>query len=108
MQIHCDFKMLFEEWTKLEIDLSQTSHPSATSSSTTNATINSATYHNRNTSWQTFRREQAVFFQNMEVLEKKLATILLQAFGDCHNWEQLTKVTGVAYTSCSPNHVVEH
>ncbi|XP_073817377.1 dynein beta chain, ciliary-like [Musca autumnalis] len=92
-QIHSDFKMLFEEWTKLEIDLSQASqHPSAVNSSGNN-NHNSMTYHKNTNSWQIFRREQAIFFQNMEVLEKKLATILLQAFGDCHNWEQLTKLT---------------
>uniref|UniRef100_A0A1I8NUQ9 Dynein heavy chain tail domain-containing protein n=1 Tax=Stomoxys calcitrans TaxID=35570 RepID=A0A1I8NUQ9_STOCA len=82
-QIHADFKMLFEEWTKLDIDLSH----STTATSTTTAA------QKKNPNWQMFRREQAIFFQHMEVLEKKLATILLQAFGDCHNWEQLTKLT---------------
>lgn len=39
-----------------------------------------------------FKREQVYFFQRMHVLEQKLATILQQAYSDCHNWEQLRKV----------------
>ncbi|XP_046805883.1 dynein beta chain, ciliary-like [Lucilia cuprina] len=80
-QIHGEFKLLFEDWTKLEIDLGQPASVTAT-----NFTYN-------HIKRQTFKREQILFFQRMHVLEKKLATILQQAYNDCHNWEQLTKLT---------------
>lgn len=71
--------MLFEEWTKLEIDVSHT-HSTQSSAS------------RRDIRWRTFQQEQARFFEHMQVIEIKLATILVQAYTDCHNWEQLTKV----------------
>ncbi|XP_037811861.1 dynein beta chain, ciliary, partial [Lucilia sericata] len=70
-QIHSEFKLLFEDWTKLEIDLGQ-----------------SPTLKDK-----PLKEKQIIFFQRMHVLEKKLATILQQAYNDCHNWEQLAKLT---------------
>ncbi|KAM7359982.1 dynein beta chain, ciliary-like [Cochliomyia hominivorax] len=69
-QIHSEFKLLFEEWTKLEIDLGQ--------QSTSTPSYTSYTHIKR----QTFKREQIIFFQRMNVLEKKLATILQLSYSD--------------------------
>ncbi|XP_060647178.1 dynein beta chain, ciliary [Drosophila nasuta] len=70
-QIFNEFKLLFEQWTDVDIDLTA---PAAHK-------------------WKCFKREQAIFFGRMQLLEQKLATVLLQAFEQCHSWMQLLKLT---------------
>lgn len=43
--------------------------------------------------WKCFKREQSIFFARMQVLEQKLATVLQQAYEECHSWMQLLKLT---------------
>lgn len=63
--------MLFEQWSNVDIDLT--------------ATVASK--------WKCFRREQTLFFSRMQLLEQKLATVLLQAFEQCHSWMHLLRLT---------------
>ncbi|ALC45571.1 CG41497 [Drosophila busckii] len=69
--IFAEFKLLFEQWTNVDIDLTA---PAAHK-------------------WKCFKREQVIFFGRMQLLEQKLATVLLQAFEQCHSWMQLLKLT---------------
>lgn len=71
MQIFNEFKVLFEHWTDVDIDLAA---PAAHK-------------------WKCFKREQCIFFARMQVLEQKLATVLQQAYEQCHSWMQLLKLT---------------
>ncbi|XP_017082814.2 dynein heavy chain 17, axonemal [Drosophila eugracilis] len=70
-EIFGEFKVLFEQWSNVDIDLT--------------ATVASK--------WKCFRREQALFFSRMQLLEQKLATVLLQAFEQCHSWTHLLRLT---------------
>jgi len=63
--------VLFEQWTDVDIDLTA---PAAHK-------------------WKCFKREQIIFFGRMQLLEQKLATVLLQAFEQCHSWMHLHKLT---------------
>ncbi|KQS52177.1 uncharacterized protein Dere_GG12117, isoform B [Drosophila erecta] len=70
-EIFAEFKVLFEQWSNVDIDLT--------------ATVASK--------WKCFRREQTLFFSRMQLLEQKLATVLLQAFEQCHSWMHLLRLT---------------
>ncbi|KAH8251731.1 hypothetical protein KR038_005556 [Drosophila bunnanda] len=69
-EIFGEFKLLFEQWSSVDIDLTA---PLASK-------------------WRSFRREQALFFGRMQVLEQKLATVLLQAFQQCHSWTHMLRL----------------
>ncbi|EDV95038.1 GH23822 [Drosophila grimshawi] len=70
-EIFNEFKRLFEQWTNVDIDLAA---PVAHK-------------------WKSFKREQCIFFGRMQLLEQKLATVLVQAFEQCHSWRNLLKLT---------------
>ncbi|XP_068157565.1 LOW QUALITY PROTEIN: dynein beta chain, ciliary [Drosophila tropicalis] len=70
-EIFNEFKMLFEQWSNVDIDLAA---PAAHK-------------------WKCFKREQNIFFARMQLLEQKLATILLQAFKQCPSWKHLVRLT---------------
>nr|XP_032294976.1 dynein heavy chain 9, axonemal [Drosophila virilis] len=70
-EIFNEFKLLFEQWTNVDIDLAA---PAAHK-------------------WKCFKREQYLFYERMQQLEQKLATVLLQAFEQCHSWIHLLKLT---------------
>ncbi|XP_037943923.1 dynein beta chain, ciliary-like [Teleopsis dalmanni] len=72
-QTYNDFKLLFEEWNNVDIDFTEQKM--------------------QNLKKNSFKQRQRIFFIRMEVLERKLATILINAFQDCNNWEQLIKLT---------------
>ncbi|KAH8326498.1 hypothetical protein KR067_009278 [Drosophila pandora] len=80
-EIFAEFKVLFEQWSNVDIDLTAT----------------------QASKWRCFRREQALFFGRMQLLEQKLATVLLQAFEQCHSWTHLLRLTlmfgGLLYRS---------
>ncbi|XP_034662377.1 dynein beta chain, ciliary [Drosophila subobscura] len=66
-----EFKALFEQWSNVDIDLTATAA----------------------SKWKCFKREQTIFFGRMQLLEQKLATVLLQAFEQCHSWMHLLKLS---------------
>ncbi|KAH8382612.1 hypothetical protein KR009_004377 [Drosophila setifemur] len=70
-EIFAEFKVLFEQWSNVDIDLTATAA----------------------SKWRSFRREQTLFFGRMQLLEQKLATVLLQAFEQCHSWTHFLRLT---------------
>ncbi|XP_030369376.1 dynein beta chain, ciliary [Scaptodrosophila lebanonensis] len=79
-EIYAEFKLLFEQWSNIEIDLTAPPAPSGSGGT-------------QQHKWKRFKREQALFFARMELLEQKLSTVLQQAYEQCHNWAQLLKLT---------------
>ncbi|XP_053970080.1 dynein beta chain, ciliary [Anastrepha ludens] len=75
-QVHTQFKELFEQWTLTEFVAPQLD-----------------TQQPNNNKWAHFKRQLRNFFEQIHALEQKLATIFVQAYKDCQNWEQLTKLT---------------
>ncbi|XP_039966059.1 dynein beta chain, ciliary [Bactrocera tryoni] len=75
-QVHTQFKEYFEQWTLTEFGAAQLDTQLPSSSN-----------------WTLFKRQLRNFFVHIQALEQKLATIFVQAYKDCQNWEQLTKLT---------------
>ncbi|XP_017479877.1 PREDICTED: dynein beta chain, ciliary-like, partial [Rhagoletis zephyria] len=77
-QVYTQFKELFEQWTLTEFEAPQ---------------LDAQQPNNSNSKWSHFKRQLRNFFEQIHALEQKLATIFVQAYKDCQNWEQLTKLT---------------